>query len=82
MHKGQVFFWSHRVLQCINFTAKRLNLPPGLIGLLLGLPQIISVALCRLSQIIKLQEQKMQHTIMNMCLYVHVLLSVCLSAYL
>lgn len=62
--------WPHRVLQCINFTVERLNLPPGLVGFLLGLPQSISVALCRLGQINKLQEQK--HTRMNMCSYVHV----------
>lgn len=49
---------AHRVLQCIDFTAKRLNLPPGLIGLLLGLPHSIIVALCRLSQINKLQKAK------------------------
>ena len=67
----------HRVLQCIDFTVERLNLPPGLVGLLLGLPQGVSVALCRLSQIIELQEEKMKHTVMNMCLYVHVRLSVC-----
>lgn len=47
-------FVAHRVLQCINFTVERLNLPPGLIGLLLGLPQRISIALGRLSQISKL----------------------------
>lgn len=49
---------AYRVLQCINFTVKRLNLPPGLVGLLLGLPQSIIVALCRLSQISKLQKAK------------------------
>lgn len=49
---------AHRVLQCINFTVERLNLPPGLIGLLLGLPQRIIIALCRLSQISKLWGQK------------------------
>lgn len=52
----------HRVLQCINFTVERLNLPPGLIGLLLGLPQRISAALCRFSQVSKLWEQKWKHT--------------------
>lgn len=76
--------WPHRVLHGINFTVERLNLPPGLVGLLLGLPQRVSVALCGLSQIIKLQEQKMKHTIINnyVLLYVPVWLSVCLSAYL
>lgn len=48
----------HCVLQCINFTAEGLNLPPGLIGLLLGLPQGIRIALCRLGQISKLQGRK------------------------
>lgn len=64
--------WPHRVLQRINFTVKRLNLPPGLVGFLLGLPQRISVALCRLGQISKLQEAKRKHTKVNMCLYVQV----------
>lgn len=49
-------FWPHSVLQCINFAVERLNLPPGLISLLLSLPQGISVFLCRLSQISKLQQ--------------------------
>lgn len=51
-------FLAYGVLQGIDLTVERLNLPPGLIGLLLGLPQRIVIALCRLSQVSKLRGQE------------------------
>lgn len=62
--------WPHCVFQCVDFTVERLNLPPGFVGLLLGLSQGISIALCRLSQVSKLQEQRRKRTRVKMRLHV------------
>ena len=72
--------WPHRVLHSINFTGEGLNLPPGLIGLLLGLPQRVSVALGRLSQIHKLRTQDEIHW--NECVFLCSCVIICLFGYL
>lgn len=62
-------FLAHSVLQGLNLTVERLDLPPGLIGLLLGLPQRIIIALCRLSQVSKLRGQRRQREVMFLILF-------------
>ena len=47
---------SHRVLQGVHLTVEGLDLPPGLVGILLGLPDGVVVLLGRLGEVSELPE--------------------------
>lgn len=60
---------AHRALKGINLTVEALNLPPELIGLLLGLSHEISIALGRVGQVSKLQGKNKNNSFADSSMY-------------